>query len=63
MSSTGDTRSFRDMTGNSYRISQVSSVSRNDCGSTVNVSVNGEQFTVEVTPTEAMNIIEIEFTD
>lgn len=52
-------RTFMDMNGGSHDIATIASMSRNAQKSSVSMDVEGQTVIVEVTPTEAMNIIEL----
>lgn len=49
---------FKDRDGNTYDMATISSISRNTEKSSVSMDIDGRLITVEVTPTEAINIIE-----
>ena len=50
---------FKDKAGNNYQVSAILTMARNSAGSTVSMmDDNGQRLTVEITPTEAISIIE-----
>jgi hypothetical protein len=48
-----------DMNGGSHDIATIASMSRSSQKSSVSMDIEGQTVIVEVTPTEAMNIIEL----
>lgn len=52
-------RTFKDMNGGSHNVASISSMSRNSGKSSVKMDIDGETVIVEITPTEAINIIEM----
>lgn len=52
-------RTFKDMNGGTHDIANISSMFRNAQQSGVRMDVDGETVMVEVTPTEAINIMEL----
>lgn len=54
-----ENKTFKDRDGNSHDITNIYSISRGTGQSSVRVDVDGQQVFVEVTPTEAMNLIEL----
>ena len=50
---------FKDTAGNNYQVSAILSMARNSAGNTVSMmGDDGQHVTVEITPTEAISIIE-----
>lgn len=54
-----ESHTFQDKLGNSYDIGMVSQVSRNANKSSVQMDVDGRAVIVEITPTEAIKIIQM----
>lgn len=54
-----ESKTFKDRDGNSYDITNIHSISRGTAKSSVGLDVDGQQVFVEVTPTEAMNLLEL----
>jgi hypothetical protein len=52
-------RTFMDMNGGSHDIANINSMSRNSQKSSVSMEIDGQTVIVEVTPTEAINIMEL----
>lgn len=52
-------QTFKDMNGGSHNIASIDSMSRNHKNASVSMTVEGERVIVEVTPTEAINIMEL----
>lgn len=56
-----DIPTFSDREGNSYPIADINSVIRNTEKSSVQMKIDGQSVFVEITPTEAIKIIESSF--
>lgn len=52
-------RTFKDMNGGAHDIASINSMSRSSQKSSVSMDIDGQTVIVEVTPTEAINIMEL----